>query len=236
MLENYTLRKNRWLKDLDRSLARVKPFLMRMLGEEQARIFVNNSLQEYEAVIPRIPFIGKNNPLLVFFKPAPQYLSVYRALLRQNRTVEEVGDLIYEIGAAELQAIPSIARQLSRLVWFSRVFRDRLRKRAITSHRRKYPGDFVLTYVEGDGIEFDYGVDYIECANCKLLEAEDAMEIAPYICAVDNIASDLLGWGLIRTMTLAEGSHKCDFRFKKGGETRVILPHSLQSHRAPGFD
>jgi hypothetical protein len=37
----------------------------------------------------------------------------------------------------------------------------------------------------------------------------------------------MLGWGLRRTMTLAEGGERCDFRFKKGGETCVPIPPSL---------
>jgi hypothetical protein len=38
-----------------------------------------------------------------------------------------------------------------------------------------------------------------------------------------------LGWGLTRTVTLAEGAERCDFRFKKGGETKVTVPEPLQS-------
>jgi hypothetical protein len=41
--------------------------------------------------------------------------------------------------------------------------------------------------------------------------------------------SEMLDWGLIRTQTLAEGAGKCDFRFKKGGPTRVALPASLRT-------
>ncbi|MES0344763.1 MAG: L-2-amino-thiazoline-4-carboxylic acid hydrolase, partial [Anaerolineales bacterium] len=112
--------------------------------------------------------------------------------------------------------------------------KNRLIKRAEGSRLRKYPGNFVLNYVEGDGQDFDYGVDYLECASCKFLEAEGAFELAPYVCAVDKTASEQLGWGLSRTMTLAEGSHKCDFRFKKGGRTRIVLPQSLQAHLGSG--
>ena len=64
-------------------------------------------------------------------------------------------------------------------------------------------------------------------ANVKFLRAQGAMKLAPYVCAVDKIASEMLGWGLTRTMTLAEGCEKCDFRFKKGGRTSVPLPESL---------
>jgi len=44
----------------------------------------------------------------------------------------------------------------------------------------------------------------------------------------DILSSELLGWGLKRTMTLAEGAERCDFRFKKGGETRVAVPEPLE--------
>jgi hypothetical protein len=108
-----------------------------------------------------------------------------------------------------------------------------IKKREVRSQQRRYPGDFVLNYVEGDGREFDYGVDYIECANCKFLRAENAFELAPYACATDKPISELMGWGLTRTMTIAEGFSKCDFRFKKGGETCVVIPQLLQALFGP---
>ena len=30
-----------------------------------------------------------------------------------------------------------------------------------------------------------------------------------------------MDWGLIRTETLADGCARCDFRFKKGGQTQI---------------
>ena len=80
---------------------------------------------------------------------------------------------------------------------------------------------------QGDGREFDYGIDYTECANCKVLRAENAFELAPYVCATDKPISELLGWGLTRPKTIAEGSQTCSFRFKKGGATNVPIPQSL---------
>jgi len=53
------------------------------------------------------------------------------------------------------------------------------------------------------------------------LSKQRASELAPYICTADIIYSDLFGWGLTRTKTIAEGFEKCDFRFKKGGKTKV---------------
>jgi hypothetical protein len=79
-----------------------------------------------------------------------------------------------------------------------------------------------MTYVEGNGRDFDYGVDYSECAICKFLSAQNALELVPYMCATDKIGSELLGWGLSRTMTIAKGDEKCDFRYKKGGTTDIL--------------
>jgi hypothetical protein len=232
--EYYLYRRKGLLRGFDASLHRVSPFLLSWLGEDASRNLIKESRQEYEALIPRIPFIGWNNPLTVFFFPTSRYLSLYRAFQKRGFSIEDVGHLVFKVGSEELKAIPGIGRRVIGSIWFSSWLKNRLIKRAEDSHSRKYHGNFVLNYLEGDGQEFDYGVDYIECASCKFLKAEDAFELAPYVCAVDKTASEQLGWGLSRTMTLAEGSHKCDFRFKKGGKTHVVLPQSLQARLGLG--
>jgi hypothetical protein len=189
---------------------------------------MRESRQEYEALIPRIPFIGNNLAILTFYMPVTRYLAVYRALQNQGRTVEEAGRLIYRMGTEEALAISPLGRRVMEVLWFSSWLRKRIKKRAIKSQRRIYPVDFVMNYVEGDGQEFDYGVDYIECANCKFLQAENAFEIAPYLCATDKPISELMGWGLYRRTTIADGSPICKFRFKKHGKTQVVIPQSLQ--------
>ena len=37
----------------------------------------------------------------------------------------------------------------------------------------------------------------------------------------DIAPGDVLEWGLIRTQTLADVCESCDFRFKKGSNTRI---------------
>ena len=44
---------------------------------------------------------------------------------------------------------------------------------------------------------------------------------APYVCMSDIALSEAIGWGLIRTQTLADGCPYCDFRFKKEAETQI---------------
>jgi hypothetical protein len=218
---SYASQKSRLLKDFDRMVARVKRVLISRYGEGQAKALIRESRREYEALIPQIPYIGEKSPMLIFLLPTSRYLAVYRALQKRGATVEDAGRLIYEMCEAEAKAIPGPVRRLMGYLWFSPLFLRRVRKRAAESQKRQYPGGYVFTYVAGDGRDFDWGIDYTECSGCKLLTAQDAMELAPYVCAVDKVTSELLGWGLTRTMTLAEGFEKCDFRFKKGGQTRV---------------
>jgi hypothetical protein len=221
--QDYVWRKPRLLKDFDRSVGRVEGLLAARFVEGQARALREDAHAEYEALVPQIPYIGDKSPFLVFLLPTSR-LAVYRALRRHGRTVEDAGQVVNEMGEAELRAIPRPARRLIGYLWFSSWFTSRLRRRAAESQRRTYPGDYVFTFVQGNGQGFDFGIDYEECASCKFLDAQDAGELAPYVCAVDKAASETLGWGLFRTMTLAEGGGRCDFRFKRGGKTDVRTP------------
>ena len=162
--ENYTSRTPRLLKSFDRAISLVKPVFVARYGEE-ANALIQTSRQKYCDLIPQIPYIGEKNPLVdMFYLPASRHLGIYKAFEERGKTVEEVGQLVYEIGEAEIKTIPSFVRRLVRIVWFSRWFTTRLQKRAALSQERKYPGGYVVAYLQGDGEEFDYEFDYIECA------------------------------------------------------------------------
>ncbi len=96
----------------------------------------------------------------------------------------------------------------------------RIRRRAESGEILKF-GDFEIRYINGDGKEFDWGVDYVACGHYTFLKAQGAEEFAPYVCLSDMALGDALGWGLIRTQTIADGCESCDFRFKKGSETKI---------------
>jgi hypothetical protein len=228
---NYVSLTPRLMKSFDSAVARVKPILIARYGEEEANALMRESRQKYRDLIPQIPYIGDHNPLLdVFFFPASRHLGLYKAFREHGKTVEEAGRLVYEIGEAEIKAIPGLVRRAIGILWFSRWFTNRLQKRAELSRKHKYPGGYVVAFAQGDGKEFDYEFDYIECAVLNFYREQGAAELVPYLCAIDKIASELLGWGLRRTITLAEGGAKCDFQFKKGGKTCVTIPQSLRCY------
>ena len=223
----YVPLKSRLLRDFDRLKRYYRQVLSSDFSEINADVLFAKSRIAYEALIPQIPFIGKNNPLLVFLIPSAQHLALYRAMTGMGRSLEETGQLIYRLSEAQFKAYPLWMGRLIQRAWFSNWFRSRLRRRAEESHARLYAGNYVFNFIDGQGESFDYGIDYLECASCKFLKQQQAFELAPYVCAVDQVASETLGWGLQRSTTLAEGAACCDFRFKRGGDTRITLPPVL---------
>jgi len=208
--------------------ARIRDVFVSPYGEKQTDALIGETRREYESLIPQLPYIGGKQPYTQFIISAAWTLAMYRVLRAQGATLETIGQLIYEVDRAFLQVYPRFLRLLFGHMTFSRRYIRRLRVRAAESHERRYPDGYVYTFIEGDGETFDFGVDYLECATCKFLQQQGASELGPYLCMSDLLYSELLDWGLIRTQTLAEGADKCDFRFKKGGLTRVTVPTSVR--------
>jgi hypothetical protein len=226
--DNYIYCKKQLLEAFDKSVSRNKSVLITRFGSDNASSLISESRHEYEALIPQIPFIGHKSPFLIFLIPASRYLAVYRVLQSKGLTIEKAGQLIYLMNEAECKAIPSILRCIIRYLWFSPLFIWRIKRRAKESQAREHSGGYVLTFIEGDGQTFDWGLDYTECAGCKFLIQQGVPELAPLMCSFDKAVSETLGWGLTRTITIADGGRKCDFRFKKGGKTNINISPSIK--------
>ena len=222
----YVSRQNRLLKDLDSYVKTTRPVLVRYFGAD-VDAMIAETRGQYAELIPQLPYIGGRQPLTQFVIFTGLWLAVYRTARAHGKSREETGAMIYEICREFLRASPRFLFSLMGSMNFSFLYLYRLRKAAAKSRLREFPADYVYNFIEGDGQTFDYGVDYVECASCKFLAAQGASELAPYLCPVDILYSEALGWGLRRTMTLAEGAEKCDFRFKRGGTTRVAVPPGL---------
>ena len=224
---SYVPEKKRLLKDLDKTIKYVKGVLESRYGEDFASEVMPEMRREYETLIPQIPYIGNKKPFKQWLLATAQFLAMYKVLKRHGKSVEETGKIGYETSEQMLNAYPKFVLRFFGGATFSKKRLRNARILAEESQKRKYPGDYVFKFIEGDHENFDFGIDYSECASRKFLAAQDALELTPYICATDILQSEKFGWGLTRTMSLAEGGEKCDFRFKKGGKTNVtstVLP------------
>ena len=224
----YMKHRRRFLLEFDLVARSGRSVLEKHFGDDVG-ILIVDLRREFENLIPQLPYIGGKQPFTEFIVFTAMLLAMYRVNKAHGKTAEHTGEMMFEIGRAFLRSYPVILVYLFGRMNFSRRYLEFVRRGAIESQQRKYPEGSVIIFVEGDGGNFDYGVDYTECASCKFLTKHGAPELAPYLCPVDILFSDTLGWGLTRTMTLAEGAKKCDFRFKKGGKTNIAVPDAMQA-------
>ncbi len=225
----FVARTARLLKEFDKTVKRVRGVFVARFGDPLTDTMIAETRQEYANLIPQLPDLGGKQPFTQFIISSAWFLAMYRALQRHGFSVEEAGQLIYDMSEAFLKTYPAFLRRLFGDRRFSPRYLKGLQRRAAASQQRQYAGDYVYEFVPGDAQTFDYGVDYTACATCAFYQAQGSPELARYVCAVDKLYSEMLGWGLTRTKTLAEGHDRCDFRFRKGGPTRVNVPVSLRT-------
>lgn len=219
----YMSRKSDLLDDYDKGTKTLGKILASRFDEKHTNTIIVEARQEFERVIPHFPYIGGdtniNTKNLI---RASACLGIYRVLDNHGKTVEEVGKIIYEMTEALVDYPEFILHLIGRLK-FGKGYEKKMKEWAKETQKRQYPGDWVSTFIEGDRKEFDYGIDITECGILKFFRAQNADEITPYICvSMDGIFSKAFNRGLVRTMTLAEGYEKCDFRYKRGRETSLL--------------
>lgn len=240
----YTTEKPHLLRDFDRMSGMLQKVLAASLGNDLAPVILQETRREFEALLPQLPYIGgKENRHTRDVIGTSYGLALYKVLTARGRPVEEIAQVVYALAEAKLDSLPWTAnlglRLLRALLPTSlgkRIFKARLKKRAAESQARRIPGDAVAYYVEGEGREFDCGIDIVECPIVNFFRAQGAGEFVRYACLYDFPASRLSGTGLVRTMTLAEGAEKCDdrFRFGKQPENRQKTQIALDTKAMPG--
>jgi hypothetical protein len=216
----YVSRRPKLLRSFDKTADLVKESVASRYGYDLAETIRKEARREFDNIIPHIPHIVGPPALNQFLRITAMEISVYKAMKEYGKTPAEAWEVCHEALKLRTERTPKFLRFLLKRYMFADFVRRRARKVAEKSQQEPF-GDFVFNYVEGDGREFDWGVDYTGCSNYEFAKQQGAKEFAPYICLSDIALSSAFGWGLIRTETLADGCGRCNFRFKKGGETRI---------------
>ena len=197
-------------------------------GETIARKVVRAAEQEYAALIPQIPFIGgRANLMSRDLLESVKLLAFYRAMKANGLPYEESFRIVYGVLERQLLRIPGAVRKVIGKLQLSSLFKQRLIRQAQRNRQKTYPGNFVFDVVTGDGEQFDWGIEFRECAILNFFREQGALEFMPYICPNDYLTSKHFGLGLRRTMTLATGACRCDQFMKKGRETTVVVPPGI---------
>ena len=209
------------LKEFDRVIQSVKEPIILRYGPEAAGNLQVAAREKFRLLLPELPYVGGERPFTQFVISSGWFLALYQVMKQQGAGIREIGELAFLLSQTYLERVPGFARRLLGYMSFSPRYLHKLRQRAEKSQKSPYPRGYVYSFIEGDGINFDYGVDYHQCATWTLYQEQGAQELTPYLCACDYLYSRMLGWGLIRTTTLGEGGNRCDFRFKRAGPTRI---------------
>ncbi len=218
----YKSRKDKLLKDFDRTSVLMKDSLVSRYGEEFTKTLQRDVRQEYEQLIPEIPYIKgvRARVFNSFLLITAQELATYKAMKKHGKPPSEAWELCHQALRLRVAQIPRWKRWLLRNLMFSSLMKKIVERRAKQQQKVSF-GDFEVEYLISEGDDFDLGVNYLKCGNHSLAMKHGGEEFAPYICMSDIALSDALGWGLIRSQTLADGCHYCDFRFKKGATTQI---------------
>ena len=218
--EYYTTRKPGFLKAFDDESQYWRPVIAAQYGEDFAEILLRKAREEFEALLPHIPYIGGDeNHLTTSLVESVWYLAFYKAMQKHGRTAEETGKVLYDAALARIGEPPAAIPPSEMLTPEQLV--EKRKRRAERSREQRYPDDYVYEFVAGDGQEFDYGYDFLECAAQKFYHAQNADEFTPFYCFLDYPKSKM---GLSRTMTLSEGHPKCNHRFKQGRQPEFGWP------------
>ncbi|MFC1452157.1 L-2-amino-thiazoline-4-carboxylic acid hydrolase [Verrucomicrobiota bacterium] len=218
----YISHKEKLLKGFDATCALVRASLVARYGETLANALENETRQQYEELIPEIPFIKgpRARALNTFLLISAQELAVYKTLAKRGKSPAEAWELCHAALRLRLAAFPQWKRRFMRRFMFSGLVRRIVARRARKKQRLCY-GDFEIEYVVGKGEDFHFGVNYLQCGNYKFVAEHGGKTFAPFVCMSDIALGEAMGWGLIRTQTLADGCPHCDFRFKQGAVTQI---------------
>ena len=218
----YVSKKSKLLKEFDRTAELIQYYLAKHYGEKLADRLYRETRQEYEKIIPEIPYIQgmRARALNSFLIITAQELAAYRIMREHGKTLGEAWEVCHEAIKLRMKKFCKFKRWILKSLMFSNFLMRRVKRRAGSGQQLKF-GDFEVKYIVGDGKDFDWGVDYVACGNYNFMKSQGAEEFAPYVCMSDIALGDALGWGLTRTQTIADGCQSCDFRFKKGSKNKI---------------
>jgi hypothetical protein len=219
----YTPQRDKLIATFEKQM---RPMVLKLAGKygrEGADELFQDAVHAYGEIIPLIPNIGgKANPYTRFLFQSAWGVAIYRAVVKHGGTVEGAAEMLHRGAISMFERTPAFLLRLFGKWYHSRLRYPKMRKEAQKTQEREYSGDWVYEFVEGDGENFDYGLEMTECGIIKFLTTLGADELIPYMCAIDYISLGAMRVELRRTKTLAFGCDSCDFRFIANGNPPIV--------------
>jgi len=159
---------------LEDHLEATEKVLLQRLGQTTGGELMKQIRAEYAGLATEVPDIGGNENLftewLIF---GVYYLALYRVFKKRGADVASTGELIFTIYQTMADYPKWVIRLVDKMIYDEDYF-NRLKAAVAKTQERRYPGDWVAEWVEGDGQTFDYGLNIHECGICKFYRAQGA--------------------------------------------------------------
>ncbi|MFW9970070.1 MAG: L-2-amino-thiazoline-4-carboxylic acid hydrolase [Candidatus Odinarchaeota archaeon] len=223
--EYYIKNKKNIMKQFNSSFKVVEKAVLPIYSDVDVDRIEKEARFEFESLLSKLPYVGGDkSPFTPLMLQSAQTIAFYKASKALNLAERIIGKLIYEVAESYTQSISPFKKWFFRKSMFSKKMKNFWREWLNESQKQQYPENWVGEFIEGDNENFDWGFNFNECGCLKLLQKEDAEEIAPYICLCDYARMRALGVGFKRTRTIISGAEICDFRFIKNYQTQRGWP------------
>ncbi len=219
----YRARKSKLLKQFDKLIGKHGyHILCERYGTAVSDSIVSESRSEYEQIIPHLPFVGgRKNMFTSVVIVNGIVIAFYRIMKDKGKSVEEIMEVLCGVVQKLFEPYPGWLMRISGRLMLGRISNWYIRRQAIQSQKRKYPEDWVFTYVESDDGEFDCGIDFSECAVIKLYDKYGLDDLKPYCNFFDVTMGRAMNMGCRINPHMGSGGGLCSFRYKQGAETPV---------------
>ena len=183
----YVTHKAGYLKQLEALERSVRDVSARYIARDGIDPIMKGAGRDFERFLPQLPYIGgKANRLIKNLIGASYKMKLFPHLEKEGLTIKEIGKLNYEINYEFFNKIPRYKK------WLFKHFvmtAGNYKKGAARSQQRRYPGDWVYEYVEGDGTDYDFGVNYTECGIVKIYRQYGMEHYLPIFVLVITLPS-----------------------------------------------
>jgi len=197
----------------------LRPGLTELVGPETVDLLLDEARAHLAALVPELPPGSDRAGIYAEITGTVAAMTaIWKAARDHGVSLDDYRRLLDTSMRRDLSRGPDLGRKLLEALFFSKVARRWMRRKSGTPM-----AGFVHDFVEGTG-SVDFGFNYRVCPVRGLAAAAGTPELAPWICELDRAQSELLGWGLERSQTLSHGASFCDFRFTRGGPTRITPP------------
>jgi hypothetical protein len=216
----YGARRQSLLRNFDRVAKRIRRALVRSYGEPFADQVLEDARRRFDESIEEMPYIGGRRNIFTWVMIVNGgMVALFRAMQARGKTAQETVRICAEVSDEMFRLLPPWLLRLVGRLGFSAIARRTLRHQALQSQERQYPDDFVYTFHEGGGD--DWEIRFTECAVNKFYDAQNVPELKPYCNFFDVTYSRLMGMGVDARETIGLGCENCRLRYKHGRATPI---------------